>query len=101
MKEVKIKKASGSLLLKISILCMGLFFAFMITTQQLQIAAKKMELEQIRQEMKTQTVKNEELQHSLDNDLEDQQEYAERTARNDYNYAKPEERVYINIGGSD
>ncbi|WP_099204471.1 FtsB family cell division protein [Scatolibacter rhodanostii] len=98
MKEVKIKKSSGSLLLKISILCMAGFFAFLITTQQFQIAEKKNHLGKIREDMQTQLVKNEELQHSLDNE-QDMKEYAERTARNDYNYAKPDERVYINIGG--
>ncbi len=98
MKEVKKAKTSGSLVLKISIICTALFFAFFITTQQIQIVAKNNELEKIREQMKTQTVKNEEIQHSLDTE-QDKAEYAERTARDEYNYAKPDEKVYINVGG--
>ncbi len=100
MKEIKKKKTGGSFILKISILCTALFFTFMITTQQIQIAEKRGQLEKIRTEMQEQVIKNDELKHSIDNEL-DKKEYAERTARNEYNYAKPNERVYINIGGAE
>lgn len=69
----------------------------MIATQQIQILEKKKELDEIRTEMQIQNIKNDKLKASLDKD-DDFKEYAERTARDDYNYAKPNERIYINIG---
>ena len=46
-----------------------------------------------------QTAKNEDLQASLDND-EGVREYAERRARS-LGYARPNERVYVDVGGGE
>lgn len=97
MHEIKLKKRRGSLLLRGAVICLALFFSFLITTQQIQISEKKKNLEKIRTEMQIQTAKNDKLKTSLEKD-DDFKEYAERAARDEYNYAKPNERIYINIG---
>ena len=66
---------------------------------QIQIAGKQEELAQLQAQLEEQTAKNEDLQASLDND-EGVREYAERRARS-LGYARPNERVYVDVGGGE
>ena len=93
-------KYKGSLILKIAVLCCAAFFLVSLVGQQIRIKEKQEELEVLQAQLKTQQIKNEELKNSLEKggDLAD---YAEKVARRDLDYAKPGERVFIDIGGSD
>lgn len=93
-------KYKGSLILKIAVLCCAAFFLVSLVGQQIRIKEKQEELEVLQAQLKTQQIKNEELKNSLEQggDLAD---YAEKVARRDLDYAKPGERVFIDIGGSD
>ena len=44
-------------------------------------------------------IKNEDMKHALNADEEETKEYIERVAREDLDYAKPGERVFVNIAG--
>ena len=95
MRELKIEKYKGSLLLKFAVLCFAGFILVSLVGQQLQIGEKREELASL---LSTQTARNEEIQNSLENNS-GVAEYAERKARSELDYAKPGERVFVDVGG--
>ena len=98
MRDVKEKKNIGSLVLKIALFCFACFFVGSLIDQQMQISEKEEQLAQVTAERELQDRKNEELEKALQsNDGIDS--YAEDYVRREYGFAKPDERVYINIGG--
>ena len=98
MHELKIDKYKGSFLLKFAVLCFAVFILVSLVGQQFQIMEKRQELEDLQQQLSTQNARNEEIQNSLENSG-GMDEYAERKARSELEYAKPEERVFIDVGG--
>ena len=100
MHEIKIDRYKGSWILKFSVLCFAAFFLFSLVNQQMQIHDKQNTLDALQSQLKTQQIKNEELKNSLEKD-EDLADYAEKVARRDLDYAKPGERVFVDVGGSD
>ncbi len=100
MREIKTKKYRGSLILKLAIACFAVFLIVSLLTQRTQISEKRVELQELQENLKVQQNVNDELLYSLENDL-DIADYAERAARRDFNYAKPQEKIFINVGGSD
>jgi cell division protein FtsB len=100
MHEIKMDKYKGSLILKIAMACIVLFFTVSFIGQQMQISEKKAQLEAVEAELKSQQVTNEELKQSLEDSTE-LSDYAEKVARRDLDYAKPGERVFVDVGGSD
>lgn len=100
MKELKTEKYKGSFLLKFAVLCLAVGVVVAIANQQVQISEKETQLSQLKTELQTQTIKNEEIRYMLKNGG-DFADYAEKVARRDLDYAKPGERVFVNIGGND
>lgn len=98
MHELKIDKYKGSFLLKFAVLCFAVFILVSLVGQQFQIMDKRQELEDLQQQLSTQNARNEEIQNSLENSG-GMAEYAERKARSELDYAKPGERVFIDMGG--
>ena len=98
MHELKIDKYKGSFLLKFAVLCFAVFILVSLVGQQFQIMDKRQELEDLQQQLSTQNARNEEIQNSLENSG-GMAEYAERKARRELDYAKPGERVFIDMGG--
>lgn len=98
MRELKIEKYKGSLLLKFAVLCFVGFILVSLVGQQLQIGEKREELASLQEQLSTQTARNEEIQNSLENNS-GVAEYAERKARSELDYAKPGERVFVDVGG--
>ena len=69
----------------------------------MRIMDKRAELATLQTQIEIQNARNEEIQKtvsSLENDR-GLQEYAERKAREDLDYAKPDERIFVDVGGSD
>ena len=64
---------------------------------QMEIIAKRQQLENVDQQVLTQQAENEELQRTLDTD--DEAAYMERLARTKLGYALPNERVFIDMSG--
>ncbi len=98
MHELKIDKYKGSFLLKFAALCFAVFILVSLVGQQFQIMDKRQQLEDLQQKLSTQNARNEEIQNSLENSG-GMAEYAERKARSELDYAKPGERVFIDMGG--
>ena len=98
MHELKIDKYKGSCLLKFAVLCFAVFILVSLVGQQFQIMDKRQQLEDLQQQLSTQNARNEEIQNSLENSG-GMAEYAERKARSELDYAKPGERVFIDMGG--
>ena len=98
MHELKIEKYKGSFLLKFAVLCFAVFILVSLIGQQFQIMDKRQQLEDLQNQLDTQNVRNEEIQNSLENSG-GMAEYAERKARSELDYAKPGERVFVDVGG--
>ena len=60
---------------------------------QMEIAAKRQQLENVTQQVEAQQAQNEELQRTTQAD--DEASYMERVARDKLGYARPDERVFI------
>ena len=89
----------GSLLLKLAIFAFAAYIVFALVNQQVQINEKSQELADLQEQVETQKIKNEDMKHALNADEEETKEYIERVAREDLDYAKPGERVFVNIAG--
>ena len=98
MHKLKIEKYKGSFLLKFAVLCFAVLLLVSLIGQQMQISQKREELQSLQEQLNTQNVRNEEIQNSLENSG-DLAEYAERRARSELDYAKPGERVFVDVGG--
>lgn len=94
----KPEKRRGAFLIKLAVFCMGAMLLLSVVERQVQIAEKKEQLSQLQVQLDTQNAVNEELRNTL-NDQQSLEDYAEKRARRDLDYAKPNERVYIDMGG--
>ena len=99
MRLLKKKKNKGSYLHRVSLLCLAAYVAITLVNQQLQINQKKDELANLQSQIRVQEVKNEELTHTIEANEKDGSEYAEQVAREELDYAKTGERVFIIISG--
>ncbi len=64
-----------------------------------QIAQKKNELEAINGEITIQEIKNEEMNELYNSSDEEFSDYVEQIAREDLDYIKQGERVFVNVSG--
>lgn len=96
--KVKKEKRRGGFLLKLAMFCMAVVVLFSIVERQVQIAEKRQQLVELQAQLETQNQRNQELRRSLD-DENGLGAYAEHRARVDLDYAKPGEKVFIDMGG--
>ncbi len=64
-----------------------------------QIAEKKSELEDINNEITIQEIKNEEMNELYNSSDEEFSKYVEQIAREDLDYMRQGERVFVNVSG--
>ena len=88
------------LLLKIAICAFAVYMIAALINQQVQISEKSKELSEMQQQLEEQNIRNEELRRALSDGSEQNSEYLERYAREELGYAKPDERVFVNIAGN-
>ncbi|HBN79850.1 MAG TPA: septum formation initiator [Ruminococcaceae bacterium] len=100
MKVIKTKKQKGSLLLRIAVLALAVYVTTALVNQQMQISEKRRQLAQLKQEIRIQEIKNDDLKHALNSGENASPDYIERVAREGLDYAKPGERVFVNIAGN-
>ena len=100
MKEKKKNKVKGSFLLKFAVFCLALFVAFVLVSKQFEIAEKRRTLDGLQAQLDQQVIRNAELQDQLE-DSSGLTEYAEKKARRDLDYARPDERTFVDVGGGD
>lgn len=103
MHEVKTEKYRGFLPLRVALFLVAGAALVTLVFWQLKIADKRAELAQLQVQAAEQNARNEEIRamvESLEND-DGLKAYAEKKAREDLDYAKPGERVFADVGGSD
>lgn len=100
MKVVAKKKSGKNIILKIAVLTFVVYIVFTLVNQQVDISSKQKQLDAVNQQIATQEMKNEEMKQVLDSGEQGNSDYIERVARQDLDYAKPDERVFINIAGN-
>ena len=66
---------------------------------QSQIRERRQELEAIKDEITVQEIKNEEMNKTYNLSGDERSEYIERIARDDLDYVKEGERVFVNVSG--
>ncbi len=90
-------------ILYIAVIAFSLYIVVTIIDQQIQITAAKAELEELNDKISIQEIKNEELKKVADavdkDDLDSFSDYIEKVAREDLDYVKNGEIVFINIAG--
>ena len=100
MRVIKGRKRKNSFLLKIVLLIFVGYVVFTFVNQQMQINQKKVEYEQKVQEVAVQNIKNEEMSKVVNSTDKESQEYIEKIARENLDFAKEGERDFVNISGN-
>ena len=97
----KPKRRKRSIILRIALLAFAVYIVASIVNQQIQIGQKKQELSMVSQQLNAQNLKNEELKTALETGTTDSDEFIERKAREELNYVKPNERVFVTLPETD
>lgn len=89
--------------LYIAVIAFSLYIVVTIVDQQIQISNAKAELEELNNKIYLQEIKNQELKQVADavdsDDLDSFADYIEKVAREELDYVKNGEVVFINIAG--
>ena len=94
-KRKKIKLSA--LVLRLSFVSVALYLIAALISAQVELVAKRRELDSVTAQAQTQQAANLELQRVLATDDEDA--YIERIAREKLGYARPDERVFVDMSG--
>ncbi len=99
-KKEKTKRGKTSvtgLALKLSVAAASVYLLVSFIGGQMQVAEKQQELDLLTAKVEEQTLKNAELERMMASGDEDA--YVERVAREKLGYARPDERVFVDISG--
>lgn len=91
------KKRFSGFLFKLAVAGAAVYLVVSFVGGQLKVAEKQRELEEVNARLELQQEKNEELQRLMESDDEDA--YVERVAREKLGYARPRERVFVDLTG--
>lgn len=94
------KKNKGSLkgwLIKIPVVLAAVYLLGLFVSGQIQVNAKQRELAALETALEQQTQTNAELERMMESG--DQDAYIERIAREKLGYARPDERIFVDITG--
>lgn len=103
MRQIKTEKYKGFLPLRLALFIVAAAALLTLVFWQMRIEDKRTQLEQLQNQIAAQDLKNQEIQKtvsSLEN-ADGLENYAEKEARKDLDYAKPGERVFVDVGGGD
>ncbi len=102
-KDNKSKNKDGKRLLKTFLsallIVFAFYFVFTLVHQQVEIAKKKEQLADLNEQIIIQEVKNDEMKQVNEFDDSENDAYIERVAREEFDYSKKGERVFINVAG--
>lgn len=98
-KQNKQKKKKKSFLLYIALIAFSVYAVVTLVNQQLQINQKESELDELENSIVVQEVKNKEISKVYNSDDKDNAKYIEKFAREEFDYANKDERIFINIAG--
>ena len=101
MREVvrKKKRYKRRFLLRISVVCLGVYILAALIDQQMQISQKREQLAQVQQEIQIQEIRNDEISSTQSSSGGMSDEYAEKIARQELGMADENERVFIIVTG--
>ncbi len=93
MAAAKVKKRNHSIILGVLFFAVVCYFVATLISLQTRVKAEEKELEDLKTSYQQQINDNAELQMIIENGNE--ADYIEKVAREQYGYAKPDERVYF------
>ena len=93
------KRYKRSFLLRISVVCLGVYILAALIDQQMQISQKREQLAQLQQEIQIQEIRNDEISSTQSSSGGMSDEYAEKIARQELGMADENERVFIIVTG--
>lgn len=100
MRVVEKQKKQKHLFLRLAVVAFAAYVVIALVDQQMQISAKKQQLASLDSQIRIQEIKNEDKRRVVESSDEDNQEYIERVAREDLDYAYAGERVFKIIAGN-
>lgn len=101
MKENKKVKPKKSIYLALVIVAVALvvYSSATFIRQRMSIGEMQKTLEDLNQQILIQNIKNDELSEVYNSTDSENEEYIEKIAREEYDYAKIGERIFVNISG--
>ena len=102
--QAKEKKTRGAfLMLKMTLFVLAGIALIMLAVWQVDIAEKRERLDGLNTQIAVQDTVNEQLRQEIAalGSEEGLAKYAERKAREELDYAKPNERVFVDVGGGE
>ena len=90
------KRAFGKTLIRLFFVLMLLSMLAAYISNQVTISSKRAELETLNEQIAQQQTKNQEMQRILSGDAD---QITEWVARDSYNYAAPNERIFVDVTG--
>ena len=96
-KDKKQKTSVTKLALRLSVIAAAVYLFVAFIGGQMQVTEKQRELDVLTAKVEEQSLKNAELERLMASSDEDA--YVERVARERMGYARPDERVFVDISG--
>lgn len=90
------KRAFGKTLIRLFFVLMLLSMPAAYISNQVTISSKRAELETLNEQIAQQQTENQEMQRILSGDAD---QITEWVARDSYNYAAPNERIFVDVTG--
>ena len=90
------KRAFGKTLIRLFFVLMLLSMLAAYISNQVTISSKRAELETLNEQVAQQQTENQEMQRILSGDAD---QITEWVARDSYNYAAPNERIFVDVTG--
>ena len=90
------KRAFGKTLIRLFFVLMLLSMLAAYISNQVTISSKRAELETLNEQIAQQQTENQEMQRILSGDAD---QITEWVARDSYNYAAPNERIFVDVTG--
>ncbi len=94
------KKNKSKIFFKVLLLVILGYVVFCFINLQISINKKRVQLKQIQQSIIAQNIKNKEINNIINSTQSENQEYIEQIAREDLDFAKDGEKIFINISGN-
>lgn len=93
----KNKQKFPALALRLGLAGLVIYLLVSLVYVQMDIVSKTQQLENLTSQVSSQQAANQELQRTLD--VDDEADYLERVAREKLGYARPGERLYVDMSG--
>lgn len=93
------EKRNIHIVISLSLILFAFYAVVTLVNQQIEITEKREQLEELQDQIVIQEVKNDEIQNVYELDDDENDAYIERVAREEFDYSKQGERVFINIAG--